>query len=1790
MNQRSLWANRIKLQIVLMLVFLLGAGIGSVFATHRIMPLGDSITRGMGGDPPYTGYRDDLYQKLVNDGWDFDFVGSQSDGSGFDADHEGHGGWKADDILANIDTWLSDSAPDVVLLHIGTNDISAGEPNSQTINEIEDILDHIYAYNSQISILLCKLIPRLETPANEYIRNQELNGLIEDLYDTKKNQGFYIYLVDQYSAFMENSDWRTEYMIDNVHPNDAGYAVMADTYFSVLQTVSFPELTLTIQIYPEGAGRVDLTPDREKYSYYEQVQMHAVAYGEYRFSHWSGDIDVTSSNPRTITMLRDRTIIANFVNDEEEFISTPTTPTGPEFGTTGEMLTFSSGGATSNLDHDVEYQFDWGDGESSDWGNSTQTHIYAIKGIYYVRARARCATHTDITSTWSNTTSVTIDGDTTFVLTVIVNPPGAGEIITDPEKTAYEPNERVTIRAVPANENFEFEYWSGDIDSSTSNPRSIYMVKNRTIIANFSSSIPYYTLDVGIDPDGAGTVVKNPDKISYAEGETVELTAQASGTETNKVFIEGENGTLLGAMQIGDDLDASNGHFVYNADPTPKSGYVEYSFEVQETGNYVIWGRCYALSGTEDSFFIVVDGSPDTLTWHLDTNYYSWIWQKVSDWYTEKEFYLESGSHTLTLLSRDVNSRLDKFILSKDPDFVPSGKEDNTNGVYVFDSWEGDITGSQNPVTIVMNSNKAVTAHFSQTQESVTTPDRPTGPTTGETGLNLTFSTGGAQSSLGNPIEYQFDFGDGNLSSWGGSTRTHTYVIDGIFEVKARARSQTFPQAVSGWSSGLSVTISDLIKYNLTVHVVPEGAGTIDKNPSRSNYDPAEWVTLTAIPKTKDGNIRVEAESGTLSGEIAVGNDGEASSNQYIYGTTRTPRSGSAEIRFEVSEFGTYYIWGRCYALSSTEDSFFLIMDNSTDTLTWHLAQEYNVWKWQKVSDWHVEQTFDLAPGWHTITIVQRDINARLDNLLITSDPTYQPSGKEEYNSNIKLEAEAGTYAAPFAIGNDQQASGDHYLYCTSSTPMSATSVYNVTIPSSGTYYIWGRCYALSGTEDSFFFQVDDQAILTWHLDPEYYTWKWQKVSHNHVAQTFDLSKGQHSLKVISRDINARLDKLLLTTNPNYVPSGKEDSPSAIDANYRFDHWAGDIVGNSNPVDIQMSSDKEVYAYFVVTEDFITPPTSVVGPETGMIGQPLSFMASGASSEQGNPVEYQFDWGDGMLSSWGANTQDHTYSSSGSKTVKARARSAVDTTSVSNWGDDVQTVNITGMSLSIAIDPAGSGTVEKSPAKTEYAFNDTVTLTPVANSGFTFDHWNGDLTGTETPAQLIMTGNKAVTAFFVETQEIVTKPSKPAGPKSGILGQTLQFTAVGSSSNLGHELEYQFEWGDGSLSEWGLNSQSHVYSVTGIMPVKARARCKTHTNVLSDWSDTLNVTISGYSLTITVSPADKGLVAKNPNKNRYGYGEKVALSAIGSSGYQFDHWEGDLSGTVNPDTVVMNENRNIIAFFKQAQETVSIPTFISCPDTGYIEQTINFTTGGSVSSFGNSVQYQFDWGDGTLSAWGDSCANHIYNLVGTHKIKTRARSSVNNSIVSGWTEEKPIVVLSLYYTISITVDPEGAGSVNRTPFKSQYREGDIVILTPLAVGGYVFDNWTGDLEGIDNPAIIQIDGNKNITAHFRNISSVDERKNQIPDNFSLSQNFPNPFNPETSINYQLASETHVSLKIYNIQGQLIETLINETQPAGFYTIRWNALDRSGRRLPSGVYLYRIETDYFSELKKMILMK
>ncbi len=90
---------------------------------------------------------------------------------------------------------------------------------------------------------------------------------------------------------------------------------------------------------------------------------------------------------------------------------------------------------------------------------------------------------------------------------------------------------------------------------------------------------------------------------------------------------------------------------------------------------------------------------------------------------------------------------------------------------------------------------------------------------------------------------------------------------------------------------------------------------------------------------------------------------------------------------------------------------------------------------------------------------------------------------------------------------------------------------------------------------------------------------------------------------------------------------------------------------------------------------------------------------------------------------------------------------------------------------------------------------------------------------------------------------------------------------------------------------------------------------------------------------------------------------------------------------------------------------------------------------------------------------------------------------------------------------------------------------------------------------------------------------------EVPDNISLSQNYPNPFNPTTFINYQLTIDNFVSLRIYNITGQEVATLVNQYQSPGEYSVAWNAEGCS-----SGVYFYRLSAGSFRQYKKMILLR
>jgi hypothetical protein len=107
----------------------------------------------------------------------------------------------------------------------------------------------------------------------------------------------------------------------------------------------------------------------------------------------------------------------------------------------------------------------------------------------------------------------------------------------------------------------------------------------------------------------------------------------------------------------------------------------------------------------------------------------------------------------------------------------------------------------------------------------------------------------------------------------------------------------------------------------------------------------------------------------------------------------------------------------------------------------------------------------------------------------------------------------------------------------------------------------------------------------------------------------------------------------------------------------------------------------------------------------------------------------------------------------------------------------------------------------------------------------------------------------------------------------------------------------------------------------------------------------------------------------------------------------------------------------------------------------------------------------------------------------------------------------------------------------------------------------------------------------NVSAYYSNIVSVGENESIGISDYSLSQNYPNPFNPFTLIEYKFPESNFVEIKIYNVLGKEMATLVNEYKSEGIYKVQFNT-----DNLPSGVYLYRMRVGNFSETKKMILMR
>ncbi|MFE5656034.1 ricin-type beta-trefoil lectin domain protein [Streptomyces sp. NPDC056517] len=192
----------------------------------RVMPLGDSITWGVGSSTG-NGYRSPLRNRLAAEGHPLDFVGTLRGGSMPDSDNEGHSGYKIHEIAALADASLTRYRPNVVTLMVGTNDLNQSYQVSTATARLRALVDRITAAAPDATVLVASLVVSTSGSEEQYraAYNQAVPHIVRDAQATGRHV-----------AYVDMSSLTTADLADALHPNDAGYQKMADAFHRGIKT------------------------------------------------------------------------------------------------------------------------------------------------------------------------------------------------------------------------------------------------------------------------------------------------------------------------------------------------------------------------------------------------------------------------------------------------------------------------------------------------------------------------------------------------------------------------------------------------------------------------------------------------------------------------------------------------------------------------------------------------------------------------------------------------------------------------------------------------------------------------------------------------------------------------------------------------------------------------------------------------------------------------------------------------------------------------------------------------------------------------------------------------------------------------------------------------------------------------------------------------------------------------------------------------------------------------------------------------------------------------------------------------------------------------------------------------------------------------------------------------------------------------------------------------------------------------------------------------------------------
>lgn len=889
----------------------------------------------------------------------------------------------------------------------------------------------------------------------------------------------------------------------------------------------------------------------------------------------------------------------------------------------------------------------------------------------------------------NNPITVTMNADrtveavfTSYLLTIQVS----GNGTTSPVPGLYPVAEQQQVEAI-ADSGWVFANWLVDgVDAGTSNPETFTLSADTTVTAVF---LPERVLNLTVT--GNGSTVPAAGSYSYTDGETVSIAATADPSHALFYW-------LVDGTQIGEgpgDPPPNPLELTMDSDKTVVAVFTDAFLTLAVEGN----GSLNAPTGTypvPTGLFVDLQATPDT----------GWVFDH---WESNDVPVGTDPAYTFTVTG-DVTVKavfLQEFNLTTDVTPLSSGTVSPASGAFkdgtvvqltatpeagfAFVEWQGDVTGTDNPVTFTMDGDKSVTAVFEQVTFNLNVTVSPVGTGT-VTPANGPYSSGEVLTLAATPEPtYRFVRWEGDLT---GSDNPASVTMDADKNITAvfELQTYTFTASVSPASSGTVTPSSGTYTVGSVVPVEAVAAANYQfinwTGPVADPNDPTTTVTITDNTAIV-ANFQLITWTLNTSVSPVGGGSVDPSSGTYTNGTdvtlTATASAGYRFVQWTGDASGT----NATVIVSMTANR------NVTAVFIQQVTLTTSVTPLGSGSVDPTSGTYDLGA---TAELTATPANANYE--FVRWDIA---GGGTDTANPLSLTMDANkSVTAVFQLKT--------YELTTAVTPLGSGSV----TPSSGAFNAGSNVQLTATPEDGFRF-------VEWQGDASGDT--------NPVSVLMDSNK---SVTAVFAQITYELTTVVSPEGTGSVtPSGgtyvvgTQLSLFAEAADqYMFSHWTGDAAGSDNPLDVTMDGDKAITAVFV--KEMFTLTTNVTPVGGGSVSP------ADGSFEPGEVVELTATpAANFVFQGW---TGDITSSDN-----------PVNVTMDSNKDVTAVFAPIT-YDLTTAVTPEAAGSVE--PIGGTYNAGTVVALTATPAAGYEFVEWTGDVTGTDNPINVTMDSDKSVTAVF----------------------------------------------------------------------------------------------------------------------------------------------------------------------------------------------------------------------------------------------------------------------------------------------------------------------------------------------------------------------------------------------------------------------------------------------------------